>query len=286
MGVVSITVVTLLDRRGDLPRSSGDASPTLWNFLIRQCRVLASEPLGAPMVLRSADLRRLAGPLMDLPRPQRPVVRTRRRGTCPGAGDLFAEDGPGESVEWPDAVAGLRALADPRLIHLWVVGAADLCAPLLEGLRSGARLVAIQVGGLWGEGRGWQLGAHVAPGTSTWTPTPPPTEGPLAEALRGCAYRYAIIPSAEARAADERRAAAAIRAAGRDGRGPLARLLAAVWPRRHQEAAAPQTAVDEERPAAPSHIPSGATLGAVGPTAMPDGRRALPRLCYPISEFP
>nr|APQ34469.1 virion membrane protein [Equid alphaherpesvirus 1]APQ34544.1 virion membrane protein [Equid alphaherpesvirus 1] len=77
MGVVLITVVTVVDRHKALPNSSIDVDGHLWEFLSRQCFVLASEPLGIPIVVRSADLYRFSSSLLTLPKACRPIVRTR-----------------------------------------------------------------------------------------------------------------------------------------------------------------------------------------------------------------
>nr|AWP48655.1 US2_2 [Human alphaherpesvirus 2]QBH83357.1 US2_2 [Human alphaherpesvirus 2] len=115
MGVVVVSVVTLLDQRNALPRTSADASPALWSFLLRQCRILASEPLGTPVVVRPANLRRLAEPLMDLPKFTRPIVRTRSCRCPPNTTTgLFAEDDPLESIEILDAPACFRLLHQER----------------------------------------------------------------------------------------------------------------------------------------------------------------------------
>ncbi|NDK73517.1 hypothetical protein GYA89_29745, partial [Rhodococcus qingshengii] len=90
------------------------------------------------MVVRPANLRRLAEPLMDLPKFTRPIVRTRSCRCPPNTTTgLFAEDDPLESIEILDAPACFRLLHQERpgphrLYHLWVVGAADLCVPFLE----------------------------------------------------------------------------------------------------------------------------------------------------------
>nr|AHM96110.1 virion protein US2 [Papiine alphaherpesvirus 2] len=203
MGVVVVTVMTLLDRHEALPRTSADANPLLWNFLLRQCRILAAEPLGTPVVVRSADLRRVAAPLMDLPRPDRPVVRTRACGcdSAAAADGVFPEDAPWESEEVADAAACFRALCDPRprprLYHLWVVGAADLCAPFLEHLRDGrvgARLVAVRVPDAWAEGGSWLLPEGLALGeTVPWTPFPTAHNHPLAALFGTYEYRYGVL---------------------------------------------------------------------------------------------
>ncbi|AAP41479.1 virion protein US2 [Macacine alphaherpesvirus 1] len=202
MGVVVVTVMTLLDRHAALPRTSADANPLLWNFLLRQCRILAAEPLGTPVVVRSADLRRVAAPLMDLPRPDRPVARTRACDCVSGAAsDVFPEDAAWESEEVADAAACFRSLCEPRprprLYHLWVVGAADLCVPFLEHLRRarvGARLVTIRVTDAWAEGGSWPLPDGLAVGeTVPWTPFPTAHNHPLAALFGGYEYRYGVV---------------------------------------------------------------------------------------------
>ncbi|ARS01773.1 virion protein US2 [Macacine alphaherpesvirus 1] len=202
MGVVVVTVMTLLDRHAALPRTSADANPLLWNFLLRQCRILAAEPLGTPVVLRSADLRRVAAPLMDLPRPDRPVARTRACDCAAGAASaVFPEDAAWESEEVADAAACFRSLCEPRprprLYHMWVVGAADLCVPFLEHLRRarvGARLVTIRVTDAWPEGGSWPLPDGLADGeTVPWTPFPAAHNHPLAALFGAYEYRYGVL---------------------------------------------------------------------------------------------
>ncbi|BBM13234.1 virion protein [pteropodid alphaherpesvirus 2] len=207
MGVVVVNVMTLLDEHNALPRTSADASPALWSFLIRQCRILASEPLGTPVIVRSADLRRMAGPLMDMPKANRPIVRTRTCRCPPNTTiGLFAEDTPFESTEICNAEACFRLLHGPRdrprLYHMWVIGAADLCAPFLESLwrmRVGVRLITIKIPDGW-VGASWHLPAHFIPPTSVaWTPFPAPPNHPLESLLQNYEYRYGILSPAASR---------------------------------------------------------------------------------------
>ncbi|AFV26951.1 virion protein US2 [Chimpanzee herpesvirus strain 105640] len=202
MGVVVVSVVTLLDQRNALPRTSADASPALWSFLLRQCRILASEPLGTPVVVRPANLRRLAEPLMDLPKSTRPIVRTRSCRCPPNTTTgLFAEDDPLESIEVLDAPACFRLLhrehpGPHRLYHLWVVGAADLCVPFFEyaqKTRLGFRFIAIKTTDAW-VGEPWPLPDRFLPErTMSWTPFPAAPNHPLETLLSRYEYQYGVV---------------------------------------------------------------------------------------------
>ncbi|ATD86335.1 US2 [Human alphaherpesvirus 2] len=202
MGVVVVSVVTLLDQRNALPRTSADASPALWSFLLRQCRILASEPLGTPVVVRPANLRRLAEPLMDLPKFTRPIVRTRSCRCPPNTTTgLFAEDDPLESIEILDAPACFRLLHQERpgphrLYHLWVVGAADLCVPFFEyaqKTRLGFRFIAMKTTDAW-VGEPWPLPDRFLPErTVSWTPFPAAPNHPLENLLSRYEYQYGVV---------------------------------------------------------------------------------------------
>ncbi|ADO13832.1 virion protein US2 [Saimiriine alphaherpesvirus 1] len=299
MSIVSITVVTLIDRNGALPRRSSDADPALWNFLVRQCRVLASEPLGTPVIVRSANLRRLSVSLMDLPRPQRPVVRTGGAAEGEDVG-VFAEDEDRESVEWSDVPTGLRDLArssDQRLFHVWIVGAADLCEPLLACLSTGARCVVIEIGGLWGEGRSWLPPAYARSGASTsWTPLPPPTGSAAESALEGCEYRYAIIPGVEARRRpasrdeNDERSGGEGNAPGRSERSWVCQLLARLWAALGYVAKRPHSLPSPLQPPPPPPPPFRSCYHSCSPLRYPtysplaQARSAdPPRICWPAA---
>ncbi|QPO25271.1 virion protein US2 [Bovine alphaherpesvirus 2] len=194
MGVAAVSVVTLLTEEGAMPRNSGDANPILWHFLMRQCRILIAASPETPVVIRSADLRRVAGPLMDLPRTQRPIVRTRACDCEPATRDsgLFAEDEPGESVEVSSASAHLRALEThkrDRPYHAWIVGAADICVPLMEALWAvGRQYRVVSVSSVHGlTGTTWCVPKHLMPVAKTpWSPFPVSHNNPLREILGAC----------------------------------------------------------------------------------------------------
>ncbi|AII81561.1 truncated virion membrane protein [Equid alphaherpesvirus 1] len=151
MGVVLITVVTVVDRHKALPNSSIDVDGHLWEFLSRQCFVLASEPLGIPIVVRSADLYRFSSSLLTLPKACRPIVRT--RGATAIAldrnGVVYHEDRMGVSIEWLSVLSGYNHLNSSLIInqpyHLWVLGAADLCKPVFDLIPGPKRMVYAEI---------------------------------------------------------------------------------------------------------------------------------------------
>ncbi|QPI70178.1 virion protein US2 [Equid herpesvirus 6] len=155
MGVVLITVVTFVDKHGALPARSADVDGRLWEFLARQCFALAAEPLGIPVVVRSADLYQFSARLLTLPKSCRPIVRT----GGPGAivlkrnGVLYYEDGPETSTEWPSVISGFRHLNSGvmgnRPYHLWIFGAADLCRPAFDLLPGPKRIVYAELSEEW-----------------------------------------------------------------------------------------------------------------------------------------
>ncbi|AIL02986.1 virion protein US2 [Equid alphaherpesvirus 3] len=161
MGVVLITVVTFVDKHGALPARSVDVDGHLWEFLARQCFALASEPLGIPIVARSADLYQFSARLLTLPKPCRPIVRTGGLGSVilERNGVFYYEDRPGTSTEWHSVVSGFNHLNSSvmgnRPYHLWVFGAADICRPVFDLLPGPKRLVYAELSEEW-PGPSWQ----------------------------------------------------------------------------------------------------------------------------------
>ncbi|AUS94802.1 virion protein US2 [Equid alphaherpesvirus 8] len=153
MGVVLITVVTVVDRHKALPNSSIDVDGHLWEFLSRQCFVLASEPLGIPIVVRSADLYRFSSSLLTLPKACRPIVRTRGATaiSLDRNGVVYHEDRMGVSVEWLSVLSGYNHLNSSLIInhpyHLWVLGAADLCRPVFDLIPGPKRMLYAEIAG-------------------------------------------------------------------------------------------------------------------------------------------
>ncbi|BAV93117.1 virion protein US2 [Equid alphaherpesvirus 4] len=151
MGVVLITVVMVVDRHKALPDSSIDVDGKLWEFLGRLCFVLASEPLGIPIVVRSADLYKFSSSLLALPKACRPIVRT--RGATAIAlernGVIYQEDRIGISIEWLSVLSGYNYLNSSiitnRPYHLWVLGAADLCRPVFNLIPGPKRIVYVEI---------------------------------------------------------------------------------------------------------------------------------------------
>ncbi|SCL76984.1 virion protein US2 [Spheniscid alphaherpesvirus 1] len=165
MGVFMITIATLIDEYGRVPKRTRDASEKLWKFLFEQCRFLIDEPGGIPVVVRSADLRRCAGPFMNLPRAHRPIIRLSSPiGTGASGSGLagearkedtdFYEDGV-ESTEWHDVYSGfcyLNSIGNGQTdrFRLWIIGAADICQQALSSFpKNMMRRITVKVNGEW-----------------------------------------------------------------------------------------------------------------------------------------
>nr|QOJ43323.1 US2 [Human alphaherpesvirus 1] len=291
MGVVVVNVMTLLDQNNALPRTSVDASPALWSFLLRQCRILASEPLGTPVVVRPANLRRLAEPLMDLPKPTRPIVRTRSCRCPPNTTTgLFAEDSPLESTEVVDAVACFRLLhrdqpSPPRLYHLWVVGAADLCVPFLEyaqNIRLGVRFIAIKTPDAW-VGEPWAVPTRFLPvWTVAWTPFPAAPNHPLETLLSRYEYQYGVVlPGTNGRERDCMRWLRSLIALHKPHPATPGPLTTSHPVRRPCCACMGMTEVPDEQPTSPGRGPQ-----ETDPLIAVRGERPrLPHICYPVTTL-
>ncbi|AFR32517.1 virion protein [Leporid alphaherpesvirus 4] len=203
MGVSVVNIMTLLDETEAPPRTSRDANPLMWHFLMRQCRILAGASLDTPVVIRPADLRRVAGPLMDLPRPRRPIVRTR---TCDCArqrsGGLFSEDAPHESVEVVNAAAHIRDLDESgpgELFAVWVVGGADICAPAMEAMMAlGRPFRVVAIAGAHSlTGSSWPISARLLPAVwHSWEPYPAAPTNPLKNTFAACTFVAGTVNAA------------------------------------------------------------------------------------------
>ncbi|ALO75802.1 virion protein US2 [Suid alphaherpesvirus 1] len=161
MGVTAITVVTLMDGSGRIPAFVGEAHPDLWKVLTEWCyaslvqqrRAADEDSPRQYVVLRSSEI--APGSLALLPRATRPVVRTRSDPTAPfyittETHELTRRppaDGskPGEPLrisppprldtEWSSVLNGIQYLNSGARgtapVHLWILGAADLCDQVL-----------------------------------------------------------------------------------------------------------------------------------------------------------
>ncbi|AKP23875.1 28 kDa protein [Suid alphaherpesvirus 1] len=161
MGVTAITVVTLMDGAGRIPAFVGEAHPDLWKVLTEWCYASMVQQRRAAdensprqhVVLRSSEIS--PGSLALLPRAVRPVVRTRSDPTAPfyittETHELTRRppaDGskPGEPLrisppprldtEWSSVLNGIQYLNSGARgtapVHLWILGAADLCDQVL-----------------------------------------------------------------------------------------------------------------------------------------------------------
>ncbi|ASW27108.1 virion protein US2 [Beluga whale alphaherpesvirus 1] len=143
MVVVMVTIVTFINGRGLLPGRSRDVPRELWEFLANQCYALAIEPLGVPVIVRSADLAAACGPFAGLPYERRPVVETRSDWLTKRT--VVLEKEIGASPRWKSVLDGYKQLHtdDPEggPYHLWLFGAADLCAPAFTSIPAARRLV-------------------------------------------------------------------------------------------------------------------------------------------------
>ncbi|AMB17046.1 tegument protein [Macropodid alphaherpesvirus 1] len=196
MSVVMVTLMTLTDKYDALPRTTADAHPLLWNYLIRQCRVLSQDPLGIPVIVRAANMRKVSAPLMDLPKAYRPIIRT-HKGFA--ASDLFPEDQPSESLELADATMCFHFYHNcdaKKLYHMWVIGAADICDPFLSCLQqkaAGVRFITIKMDFIW-EGAAWLPPPRMCPKkTVPWVPCPISQDPALEQLLSNCSYEYGVV---------------------------------------------------------------------------------------------
>ncbi|AEN80134.1 US2 [anatid alphaherpesvirus 1] len=184
MGVVILSIATLIGENGRLPGRTRDASVHLWDILFKQCAKMMDDSLGIPVVIRPANLRRCAGKFMSMPRAHRPILRltnplgTGANGTgLAGRRDVppvqFYEDGS-ESTEWTSVLAGYDHLSSGILgnhtFDMWIIGAADICKPAIEQLPNSKRFITIKVPGTW-SGLTWEKPDGLSPLTVTeWDP--------------------------------------------------------------------------------------------------------------------
>ncbi|QOD40238.1 tegument protein [Macropodid alphaherpesvirus 2] len=196
MSVVMVTIVTLTDRYDAVPRTTADAPPILWNYLIRQCSVMSRDPLGIPIIVRPSNMRQAATALMDMPKAYRPVIRTQKG---PEWTELFPEDQPFESLEMADAATCFNFYHncdDKKLYHMWVVGAADIFDPFLSYLQkrsAGVRFLTIKMDFIW-EGAAWLPPPRMCPKkTVPWVPCPIAEDPMLEQLLANCTYEYGVV---------------------------------------------------------------------------------------------
>ncbi|CAC51462.1 Us2 homologue, partial [Phocid alphaherpesvirus 1] len=157
MGVVEVNIITFIDKNGALPGNSQDVHPYLWRFMAKQCSILSSTELAMPIIVRSANLCNLVTSMKHLPKTSRPIVRTTKfnnKFLKPiEKNNLFSEDKPGHSIEWSSVISGYNYLNSGLFgnypFNLWVIGAADLCEPVISNIPGPKRLIYAYVSCVW-----------------------------------------------------------------------------------------------------------------------------------------
>ncbi|AVT50785.1 virion protein US2 [Cervid alphaherpesvirus 2] len=175
-----VTVVTCADRRGAFPRACADAPAPVWRFLAEQCRALAAGRLGTPVLV--VDRALLAAAAAAAAGAARPPPRLAYVDTAPLA-RAARPAAAAAAAEWVSVVDGYNLLnrggAGARPFHLWVLGAADLFAPVLAHVAAKTRLVYAQLDCAFA-GAAWPLPRRGPAVAGAW----PPYETPALAELR------------------------------------------------------------------------------------------------------